>query len=234
MALTITVQDGLTFCKAYIKQQTLFVNNQQPALGAAQIILNTILGPPFTWRTNRSNFSIAISALAGTDYTVSLADLGHIETQWMEDGTGKILQLGGAVTLAKVGTKKQPTKVAPQYDDNLGNITFRFDAVPDQNYTAYFDYQIKAPLVTGTAQTLGTLPDEQCHIFFVGLLAWAGMLVNDARFPIWEKRFLADLLSTQDGLDDQAKMIFAGQWMDLTRTVMRSQGSTQGGIAGRS
>ena len=180
MALTITVQDGLTFCKAYIKQQTLFVNNQQPALGAAQIILNTILGPPFVWRTNRSNFSIPILAAGGTDYTVSVPDLGHIETQWMQDAGGKIHQLGGAVSLARVGSQKQPTKVAPQYDDNLGNITFRFDAVPDQAYTAYFDYQIKAPLVTGTAQSLGTMPDELCHLFFVGVLAWAGMLVNDS------------------------------------------------------
>jgi hypothetical protein len=234
VALTLTVQNAITFTRAYIKQQSLFVNNQEPALGAAQIVLNTILGPPFTWRTNRSNVSFPITNTGGTDYTISVPTLGHIETQWMIDSTGKNYQLGGAISLAKLGGEKQPTKVAPQYDDNAGNITFRFDSVPDKLYTVYFDFQQKAPLVTSAAQPLGTMPDELGHLFYVGFLAWAGMLVNDARFPIWEKRFLADLLSMQDGLDDQAKMIFAGEWTNLTRTVMRSAGSTQGAMAGRS
>jgi hypothetical protein len=233
VALTLTVQNAITFTRAYIKQQSLFVNNQEPALGAAQIVLNTILGPPFTWRTNRSNVSIAINTPGGSDYTVYVPTLGHIETQWMIDDNGKNYQLGGAISLAQVGGEKQPTKVAPQYDDNAGNVTFRFDSIPDKRYTAYFDFQQKAPLVTSAAQPLGTMPDELGHLFYVGFLAWAGMLVNDARFPIWEKRFLADLLSMQDGLDDQAKMIFAGEWTNLTRTVMRSAGSTQGAMAGR-
>ena len=234
MAQNITIQDGVTFTKAYIKQQTLFVNNQQPALGAAQIILNTILGPPFVWRSNRANFTIPILTSGGTDYVMSVPNLGHIETQWMVDAAGKFHQLGGAISLARVGSQKQPTKVAPQYDDNAGNITFRFDAIPDQAYTAYFDFQRKAPFVTGMSQPIGTMPDELSHLFFVGFLAWAGMLVNDARFPIWEKRFLADLLSMQDGLDDQARAIFMGEWMNFTRTAMRSQGAADGGIKGRS
>jgi hypothetical protein len=233
MALTITVQDGITFCKAYIKQQGFTINNQQPALGAAQIVLNTIFGPPFAWRTNRSNFSFPISTGGGTDYVVSVPTLGHIETQWMTDASGKVHQLNGAISLAKLGTSKQPTRVSPQYDDNAGNITFRFDSIPDQSYTAYFDFQQKAPLVTGAAQPLGTLPDDLSHLFFVGLLAWAGMLVNDSRFPIWEKRFIADLLSMQDGLDDQAKVIFMGEWMNFTKTAMRTQGGADGGIKGR-
>jgi hypothetical protein len=230
---TLTVQDGITFCRAYIKQQTLSVNNMQPGLGIAQIILNIMLGPPFVWRFNRFNLSLPISTVGGTDYVISLPALGHIETQWMLDSQGKTYELNGETTLAKTGMKKQPTKVAPQYDDNQGNITLRFNAVPDQAYTAFFDYQQKPPIITGYAQPLGTAPDEFAHIFYTGMLAWAGMLVNDARFPIWEKRFVSDLIAAQDGLDDQSKIIFMGEWLEFTRTAIRSQGAVQGGIGGR-
>lgn len=233
MATTLTVQDGLTFTRAYIKQQPVNVNNQQPGLGMAQIILNIILGPPFVWRFNRLTFNIPITTAGGTDYVNYLPLLGHLETQWLTDAQGKFYELGGEVTLAKVGMTKQPTKVSPQYDDNQGNITFRFNSIPDKNYTAYFDYQQKAPLITGYGQPLGTVPDEFAHIFYTGLLTWCGMLVNDARFPIFEKRFLADLLAAQDGLDAQAKIIFMGEWLEFTRTAMRSQGSAQQGIGGR-
>lgn len=231
--LTLTVQDGVTFCRAYIKQQSLSVNNQQPGLGIAQIILNIMLGPPFVWRFNRFNLEIPISTATGTDYMVAAPLLGHIETQWLLDATGKLYELNGAVSLARVGMSKLPTKVALQYDDNQGNVTFRFNSVPDKSYTANFDYQQVPPTITGYAQPLGTVPDNFAHIFYTGMLAWAGMLVNDARFPIWEKRFIADLIGAQDGLDDQAKIIFMGEWLEFTRTAMRSQGATQGGIGGR-
>jgi hypothetical protein len=233
MSTTLTIQDGLTFVRGYIKQQSVSVNNQQPGLGIAQIILNIVLGPPFVWRFNRFNFSIPISTGGGTDYPIFVGNLGHIETQWMVDANGKFYELGGETTLARTGMQKQPTKVSPQYDDNAGNITFRFNSIPDKIYTAFFDYQQKAPLITGYAQPLGTVPDEFAHIIFTGLLAWAGMLVNDARFPIWEKRFIADLLAAQDGLDDQAKIIFMGEWMEFTKTAIRSQGAVQGGVGGR-
>lgn len=231
--MTLTVQDGITFSRAYIKQQTLSVNNQQPGLGIAQIILNIMLGPPFVWRFNRFSFEFPINTTGGTDYVISVPGLGHIETQWMIDDQGKFHELSGAISLAKTGMQKQPTKVAPQYDDNLGNITFRFNSIPDRNYTAYFDYQQKPPLITGYGQPLGTMSDEFVHIFYTGMLAWAAMLVNDARFPIWEKRFIADLIAAQDGLDDQAKIIFMGEWLEFTRTALRSQGAVQGGIGGR-
>jgi hypothetical protein len=225
MASTLTVKDGILFCSPYIKQQRFNVNNMQPALGAAQVVVNTMLGAPFSWRQNRATFSIPISSGGGTDYSFSVPNLGHIETQWLTDGSGKIHALNGAVSLARTGTQRLPTEVAPQYDDNQGNITFRFNAVPDVAYTALFDYQQKPPLLTGFAQPWG-LPDEFAHIFFTGLLAWAAILVNDARFPIWNQQFVGNLLGAQQGLDEQAKIIFMGQWESYVRTAMRMQ---QGG-----
>lgn len=232
MASTLTIEDGLSFCKPFIKQQSLFVNNQQPALGAAQIIINRLLGPPCVWRFNRFNFSIAISTAGGTDYNVTQPNLGVIETQWLTDGNGAVMELNGAVSLAKSGGKKRPTTVSPQYDDNAGNLVFRFNSIPDANYTANFDAQKKAPIVTGTASPIG-ISDEFAHLFYTGLLTWAGMLVNDSRFPIWEKDFIGGLLAAQDGLNDQAKAILVGDWMNLIRTMTRTQGLAQQGNAGR-
>jgi hypothetical protein len=233
VATTFTVQDGITFVQSYIKQQSLFVNNQQPALGAAQIVLNVVLGPPFTWRTNRTLANFSISNGGGTDYTQTLASFGRLETQWLTDGSNKTHQLGGELSLPKVSTAKLPTKIAPQYDDNLGHITFRFDSIPDATYTANLDYQQKAPLITGAASPLGTLSDENADLFFEGMLTWASLLVNDARFPIFERQFISHLLSRQDGLSEQAKIIFMGQWMEYVRTAQRSQSMTQGGAQGR-
>jgi hypothetical protein len=209
------------------------VNNLQPGLSAAQIILNTMLGPPFTWRSNRASFQIALSTSAGTDYQLSIPRLGHIETQWLQDPSGKIHQLAGALSLAKTSTMRAPTEVAPQYDDNQGNITFRFNAVPDQAYVATFDHQQKAILLTSYAQNFGPVADEFAHVFFTGMLSWCAMLVNDARFPIWSQQFVSNLLGAQDGLDDQAKIIFMGQWDNFVRTAMRNQASVQEGLGAR-
>jgi hypothetical protein len=192
-----------------------------------------MLGAPFVWRQNRANFSISITAAGLTDYVVSLPLLGRIETMWLTDADGNIFQLKGSLSLAKTTQSKRPTEVAPVYDDNAGNITFRFNAVPDKNYTAYFDYQQKAQLITSWANPWGVIPDECGYIYNKGFLALAGLLVNDARFPIWEKDFVGALLGAQDGLDEQAKAIFLGQWLSETRTAARSQGAVQGGVAGR-
>ena len=232
MAATLTVSDAVQFCSPMIKQQRLYVNNLQPALGIAQIILNRTLGPPFIWRFNRGTFQIAITTIGGTDYVVSLPTLGRIETQWLLDGSGNIFELKGDQSIAKVSTSARPTKVAPVYDDNTGNITFRFNKVPNASYTALFDHQQKATLITSPAMPFGPIPDEFAHIFLTGFLSWAGMLVNDARFPIWEKEFLGSLLGAQDGLDAQAKAIFLGEWMEFSRTVQRNQGLSQAGGQG--
>ena len=233
MSVTLTLNNSIVFASTIIKNQKLYVNNLQPAIGFGNIILQRILGSPFIWRFNRKPLNFTITAGGGTDYSVSVPNLGRVEVQWLVDPNGKILELDGAVALPKTSTSKRPTKVAAQYDDNAGNITFRFNSVPDQTYTAFFDYQQKAGLITGPAAPWGVVPDEFEYIFDLGFLSMSGMLVNDARFPIWEKDFIGNLLGAQDGLDAQARDIFIGNWMQTARTAARSQGAVSGGVAGR-
>lgn len=233
MASSLTVTDAINFCSPYIKQQRLMVNNMQPAVGTAQIILQTVLGPPFRWRQNRANVNFGISAAGGTDYLQGVPTMGRIETQWLTDANGKELELTGAVSLPKVATSKRPTHVAPQYDDNQGNITFRFNGVPNASYTAFFDFQQKPILIDSFARNFGPVSDEFAYIFFKGFLTWAGMLVNDARFPIWERMFLSSLLGAQDGLDEQQRNIFLGNWMGMTRDLTRNAETAKVAVGAR-
>jgi hypothetical protein len=233
MAITQNVMNSVVYVQTLIKNQRLNVNGQEPGLTMSNLILQRILGAPFIWRQNRASFSIPISTAGGTDYTVSLPNLGRIETQWLTDSNDKVMELHGAVCLAKVSSTRRPFNVAPQYDDNQGNITFRFNSIPDQAYTAWFDYQQKAQLITSWANPWGVIPDECGYIYNTGFLSLAALLVNDARFGIWERQFVGDLLGAQDGLDEQARAIFLGQWLSDTRSATRSQGAVQGGVAGR-
>ncbi|OYV36706.1 MAG: hypothetical protein B7Z80_14855 [Rhodospirillales bacterium 20-64-7] len=233
MASTLTLGNAIVFASTLIKNQRLNVNNQEPGLTMGNIVLQKMLAPPFIWRFNRGNFAIPISTAAGTDYTVTLGNLGRIETQWLTNSSGAILELNGAEELAKVSATRRPTHVAPVYDDNAGTITFRFSSIPDQNYTASFDYQKRPSLMTSSASTFGPVPDEFSYLFNKGYLAEAGLLVNDSRFPIWQRDFVSGLLATQDGLDAQAKAIFLEQMLNVGRTATRSQTAGQSGAQGR-
>ena len=233
MATTLTLQAAINFATPILKNQPLMISNFEPALTGANIVLSTILGPPFKWRFNRNTFTIAITQGAGTDYAQALSDFGFLETQWLTDAGAKIHQINGAVSLAKETATGRPTRVAAQYDDNAGNITFRFDRLPDQNYSFYGDYQKKAVLMSSPASPWGVVPDEFSYIYNDGFLAMMMLLVNDSRFPIFENYFISRLLGAQDGLTDQERDIFLANWMRVLQTVARSQGSANLGMAAR-
>ena len=232
MATTLTLQNSINYALPILKNQPALVSNFEPALSVGNIVLATILGPPFCWRFNRNTLSFSISSGAGTDYAESLPDFGFLETQWLTDGT-TVHELGGAVSLAKTTASARPTKIAPQYDDNAGNITFRVNRLPDKSYTVNGDYQKKAVLMTSPASPWGVVPDEFCYIFNQGFLALLAVLVNDSRFPVFENYFVSRLLGAQDGLTDQQRNIFVGNWTNLAATLKRSDGAVISAIAGR-
>ncbi len=232
MANTLTLQNSINFATPILKNQPLQISNQEPALTAANMVLGTMLGPPMKWRFNRKEFNFPVTN-AGTDYLIALPTFGFIETQWLVDGSGNHFSLNGAISLPVNATQGRPEKLSPQLDDNQGNITFRLDKTPDQNYTVYVDAQQKAPLMTSAASEWAPVPDEFQYIFQQGFLSVMSLLVNDARFPVFENYFIARLLGAQDGLTDQERNIFVANWMALTQTLARSQGSVNAGVAGR-
>lgn len=232
MATTLSLQNSINFVAPLLKNQPLLVSNLEPSLTAANMIMGTILGPPFKWRFNRKTVNFAVTNAGGTDYLQTLTNFGFIESQWVVDGSGNSHAMNGASALGVEGAVGRPEKIAPQYDDNAGNITFRLDKKPDVNYTVFLDYQAKAVLMTSQA-SLWIVPDEYLQVFNYGFLCLMSLLINDSRFPIFENYFIARLLGLQDGLSDQERNIFIANWTALTASLKRSDAAVAAGVAGR-
>lgn len=235
MATTRTVQDTITWASTILKGQNLYVNNMEPALTISNMVLERVLGPPMRWRYNRGNVNFGISVAGGTDYSVAISDLGWIEKQWLLAADGTIHALEGAEALAKTTNSYRPKTMAPVYDDNAGNITFRFDAVPNASDTVFVDYQRRAPLITSFGSGWGPIPDEYGYIYNKLFLAAAGNLTSDMRAPLWAQEGVSALLGAQQGLTAQAIAIFLGEWDRAMRTLAASQdmGKLGAGALGR-
>lgn len=232
MASTLTIQNAINWASPILKNQPLTVSNQEPALMTGNIVLQRMLGAPCRWRFNRNTYTFT-TTVGTTDYPVSLTDLGFMEDQWVIDSTGLQTPLIGAISLIPDKSQTRPTNIAPQNDNNAGTITFRISQAPDAVYTVVGTYQKKAALMTSVASPWTPVPDEFAYCFNFGFLAFTSLLVNDARFPIFEKWFVSSLLGLQDGMSEQEKNIFLGNWMADISTVARAQGRVNAGVAGR-
>lgn len=217
---TLTLRNTMNWAAAYIKNQPQEVTNMEPAVTVANIVLGTMLGPPFKWRQNRVEVSFAITS-ANTDYLKAAPNFGFIEDAWLIDGSNVQHPLEGKLSLGVTPDSARPTKIAPQFDDNAGNITFRFNTTPNQNFTCFVDYQQSAPLITSPAAGWGPVPDYFNYIFNWGYMAVISLLTNDARFPIFEKYFIGRLLGAQSGLTEQERNIFLANWSTSLMTMKK-------------
>jgi hypothetical protein len=231
MSTTLNLRNTMNFAASFLKNQPQEINNLDPAVTVGNMVLSFMLGPPMRWRQNRVEISFAITG-AATDYLRSVASFGFIENAWLVDVAGDQHPLSGALALTVNEDTARPQKIAPQFDDNAGNITFRFDSVPDQPYTAYVDFQQSAPPLTSPASGWTPVPDYFNYIFNFGYLAIMSLLVNDARFPIFEKYFIGRLLGAQSGLSEQEKNIFLANWAMAMGTLKKSDLLAGAGVQG--
>ena len=231
MMTTLTLRNTMNFAAPFLKNQPLEVSNMEPAMTAGNIVLSAMLGPPLRWRQNRAETNFAISGSA-SDYAKSVASFGFIEAAWLVDGGANQYPLEGALALGVNPSVERPKRIAPQFDDNAGTITFRMSSVPDQNYTCYVDFQKTAPLLTSPASGWGPVPDYFNYIFNFGFLAVMALLTNDSRFPIYEKWFVGRLLAAQSGLSEQERNIFLANWATSIVTMKKSDMMGASGLAG--
>lgn len=235
MANLNNLQGSLNWCGSFLKFQPLAIGGNEPALTSANIVLQTILGPPFCWRWNRTQVNFTCIATPVTqDYVVAVSDFGFLEKVWIKSPTAtdiKELQVRTSLSLTLEAARSQ--FLAAQADDNNGNITFRLSAAPDLAYVATVLYQKKPPLFTSLANTWAPVPDEYSYIYNWGLLALLSLLLNDARFPIFNQKFIAHLLGAADGLDDMQRNIFLGNWLEVTKSFDRAKLNSSQGINAR-
>src|SRR5215472_16542964 len=76
MPSTITIQATANWAKPFLEQQPVLINGMEPALGSANLVLQTVLGPPFTWAWNRGLLTFTTNL---QDSEQAMTDFGFLE-----------------------------------------------------------------------------------------------------------------------------------------------------------
>lgn len=225
MASTVTIQNTVNWAKAFLEQQPVEVNGMEPALGSANLILQTILGPPFAWPWNRKIISYTSSV---QDFQQSgLSDLGFLEGGTVRPASGgKSWEISVKQFLAVDSSGARPQWCSPYIDDGAGNITFRLTPAPDQSYLVTLPYQRKAPTLYSLGSTWSPIPDDQNYLCQWGFLAMMSLIGNDARFNEYNAKFITTLLAIQGGLSELERNIFLANWAKVTSQMQSNQLAT--------
>lgn len=224
MPSTITLQATINWSAAFIEQQPTLLNGLEPALGSANLVLQTILGPPFAWPFNRKILSF--SSNMQDSQQAGLSDFGFLEGGTVTPHSGgKPYELAVKQMLHVDASLARPQWCAPFLDDGAGNITFRLTPSPDQQYDVVLPYQKRAPVLMSLAFTWAPLPDDKNYIAQWGFLAMMSLIGNDARFNEYNAKFTMSLLAAQGGLTDMERNIFLANW---TRVLSQLQGTQMG------
>jgi len=79
MAATVTLDDSINWVRPYLNWPNLSIGtNGEPAISSANLVLQTIVGPPFVWPWNRS--TAKFQTIQGVqDYTMNIAQFGFME-----------------------------------------------------------------------------------------------------------------------------------------------------------
>ena len=310
MANTITIANSLQWAQAYVLGRSLSAfTGSEPAITAANIIIQTILGPPFTWNWNRGSVSFLTTA-GIQDYSTSAASFGTIEkagyvqaasitnvaltsniatitaantfSVTQPDGSPTLVSITGLTTtalnvtnvillsasatnftfalinidisstpdtgIATAGKVSEitnmvnvlgsgseagtPNSLAPQLDDNAGNITFRLLPTPDAIYQVTIIYQKRiSALVTTTSGTWAPIPDHYSYIYQWGFLALLTAYSQDQRWTSFNQKFVGMLLGAAEGLSEDQRNIFQTAWLnsitEQQTTGMKAQQGTQ-------
>src|SRR5579863_6435938 len=78
--MATTIQNLIDFSQPFIQYSPLAVGTgNQPAVGIANEVQNTIMNPPFTWAWNRNENSSTNTVAGTSDYTIPVTDFGFLE-----------------------------------------------------------------------------------------------------------------------------------------------------------
>jgi hypothetical protein len=207
--------------------QPVEIVGMEPALSSAQLVLSTLLGPPLVWPWNRS--ILAFASGTNQDYqALGLNDWGFLEGGTVQPVSGgKSMELQVKLVLHSDQSNARPYYCGPLLDDGAGNITFRLNPSPDQNYNVKLIYQRKTPRIQSLAYTWAPVPDDLAYIPMWGFLAMMSLIGNDARFNEYNQKFVTAVLSAQGGLTDLERNIFIGNWMRVASQITSTQMATQ-------
>jgi hypothetical protein len=238
MSATRNLVSSSLFAMPFLGYQPANVSNSEPALQAANIVKQTMLGAPFKWPWNRGEFLAQMdpddAESWAQDFTVESNDFGFLEMAWLIDPeTGKANEIEVRKVLAVESATQRPQSIAANLDDQLGAILIRLNAIPDAAYAIGGYYQKEPVLMSSMAALWRPIPDSLSYIYDWGFLAIYSMILKDARFPIYWQKFTSHLLGAQDGLTELERNIFLGNWLQVLTAPERASMLTQQGIQGR-
>lgn len=232
MAITLTSTINWAAPFLQFKPQTLGSSNTEPAVTSANIILSTMLGPPFKWRWNRTTLNITTNV--GTqDYLSNVSDFGFLESASIATSNATTFELSNNRLFLPISNQQaRPEFIAPTTESG-GNITFRFLSVPNTASNVTVTYQKKATLMSNVNSTWAPIPDEYSYIYNHGYLGLMFMYADDPRFNVEIGRFKASLIGASEGLTQTEKDVFLEQWMIEGRQKQAYAIDTQQGATGR-
>lgn len=225
MANTITVRNTMNWCAAFLKQQPVLINGQEPALSSANLVLQTLLAPPLAWPFNRTSFTFVA---AGQDTTLAgLSDFSFLEGGSVKRvNTEKPYEVAVRSLLQLEENAARSNFISELIDDGAGNITFRLNPAPPANASVNILYQRKAPIILSMGYTWAPFPDEKAYIPQWGFLSIMSLITDDARFNAYNQKFITAVLAQHGGLSALEKNIFLSNWTAVLKDVQAAQLAT--------
>jgi hypothetical protein len=234
MSTTRNLQSSALFSMPFLGYQPVNVSNNEPAVTAANLTKQTILGAPFKWPFNRASFSFPTEP-DDQDYYLIVSDFGFLERVTLTDSKGVVKEIEIQQSLTAESVQKRPGSIAANIADDQGGVTFRLNTMPPDGETYQVDgfYQKAPVLMSSLANGWGPIPDHLGYIYDWGFLSFMSLLTKDARFPIFGQRFTAHLLGAQEGLTALERNIFLGNFLQVMTASERAQMTTQQGVSAR-
>ena len=106
MSSTRNIQASVLFSLPFIGYQPADISNGEPAITAANLVKQTMLGAPFKWAWNRETVNLEV--LDVQDYIVEISDFGFLEQGWLTDPNGKVKEIEVRKSLAAESAVARP------------------------------------------------------------------------------------------------------------------------------
>ena len=235
MASTIKLSATTNWAQSFCRLQPLTGQGGvvgEPALTNANGVLQFILGPPFAWPWNRATNSTIVTTPGVQDYTIALPTFGWLEKASVYDGTTK-WSADCRLVLPDATDPGRPLEIAPQLDDDEGNITFRCYPVPDEAYTLFLVFQKRPVLMVNQSSLWSPIPDDKAYLYNSGFLAAAFENLDDQRFQVEYPKFLRSTIAANSGLTEAQVNMFLSERLITSRQAQGVQLDTQQGKSSR-
>jgi hypothetical protein len=147
---------------------------------------------------------------------------------------GSLTEISNVINVLGSGNELgTPSFIAPQVDDNSGNITFRILPIPDQVYQITIVFQKRIPqLINSLSSTWAPIPDHYSFIYQYGFLALICAYFSDSRYMQFINKFVAGVLGAAEGLSENQKNVFSRAWYNSVTEQQFTNLRTAQGVEG--